>query len=405
MIDNRLEEISLVDLEALVENRVRESTSLDYKQELPGTNNEEKKEFLRDVISFANTIGGDLMFGVAERRDDTGRPTGEAERVDGVLVDNRDALTLRLETSIRTSIAPRLVGCGFRFVDLPDGRAVLIMRIPQSLSAPHMLTFQTRSPFYARNNGGKYELDVQQIRDAFAQADALGERLARFRDGRVAKVVAGDTPVPLLEGPKLILHTMPLSGLRVPQQVDLAVASRQLNFLYPPSSSGANPRYNFDGFLMFSQFRPGSDVTSTSYTQAFRNGFVEFASSQILHPTTSERVLWADGIERDVITAVRNHLNYLDAVGISLPVYVTLSLVGTAGYSVREPFNAPNIYAGVVRQHGMDRDQLLLPEVFIEDFKQPVEAALKPIFDVIWQAAGLAGSPYYDAQGNRTARR
>lgn len=405
MIAGRLEEILLADLEALVENRVRESTSLDYKQELPGGGNEEKKEFLRDVISFANTVGGDMVFGVAERRDDAGVPTGEAERVDGTLVDNRDALTLRLETMIRTSVAPRLVGCGFRFVDLPDGRAVLVMRIPQSLAAPHMLTLQTRSPFYARNSGGKYELDVQQIRDAFSQADALSERLARFRDGRVAKVVAGDTPVPLLEGPKLVLHTMPLSGLRASQQVDLTVASRQVSYLYPPGSGGANLRYNFDGFLMFSQLRPGSDVTSTSYTQAFRNGFVEFVSAEISHPTTSERVLWADGIESDVITAVRNHLNYLSTVEISPPVYVTLSLVGIAGYSVREPFNAPNIYAGVVRQHGMDRDQLFLPEVFIEDFEHPVETALKPLFDVIWQAAGLAGSPYYDAQGNRVARR
>lgn len=110
MITKRLEEISLADLEALVEDRVRESTSLDYKQELPGGNNEEKKEFLRDMISFANTVGGDMVFGVAERRDDNNLSTGEAEHVNGVLVENRDALLLRLEEMIRTSIAPRLAG-------------------------------------------------------------------------------------------------------------------------------------------------------------------------------------------------------------------------------------------------------------------------------------------------------
>lgn len=69
MITKQLQAINRADLESLIENAVRENTTLDYKQELPGYNDEEKKEFLRDVLAFANTAGGDIIFGISERRD------------------------------------------------------------------------------------------------------------------------------------------------------------------------------------------------------------------------------------------------------------------------------------------------------------------------------------------------
>lgn len=53
----------------------------------------------------------------------------------------------------------------------------------------------------------------------------------------------------------------------------------------------------------------------------------------------------------------------------------------------------------------MGQAQLLLPEVLIEDVDQPLEQILKPAFDMVWQAAGIAGSPYYDTKGNRVLRR
>lgn len=401
MIPRRIEEISIDDLEVLVENRVRESISLDYKQNLPGSGNEEKKEFLRDVISLANSSGGDLVYGVAERRGDDGASTGEAESITGVHVDNQDESTLRLENMLRTSVAPRLPGCTFKFVEMTNGNVVLVLRVPQSLAAPHMLTLQTRSPFYARNNGGKFDMDVHQIRDAFSQAYASTERFSSFRSERILRMAAKTTPVPLVEGPKMVLHTMPLSGLRAPQQVDPILASRQIDHLFPPGAYGADMRYNFDGFLMFSQLTPGSDVTSASYTQAFRNGFMEFTS---VHSSDNNKIIWAGPLEGEVLAAVTNHLNFFKALEVSLPAYVTLSLVDVEGCELRG-LSSDSHHLTRARTRGMDHAQLLFPEVLIEDFDQPLDRVLKPVFDMVWQAAGLADSPYYDAEGNRMVRR
>jgi predicted HTH transcriptional regulator len=44
-----------------------ENKTLDYKRDLPGQSEGEKKEFLYDASSFANTLGGDIVFGVEEQ--------------------------------------------------------------------------------------------------------------------------------------------------------------------------------------------------------------------------------------------------------------------------------------------------------------------------------------------------
>ena len=61
--ENPLQDISLDDLQRLVTNAVSESRSIEYKQALPGTTNDDKKEFLADVSAFANAVGGDLLYG------------------------------------------------------------------------------------------------------------------------------------------------------------------------------------------------------------------------------------------------------------------------------------------------------------------------------------------------------
>ena len=65
MIDKPLADITADDIQHLVEEGTPEKRTLEFKVELPGTKESEKKEFLADVSSFANAVGGDLIFGVA----------------------------------------------------------------------------------------------------------------------------------------------------------------------------------------------------------------------------------------------------------------------------------------------------------------------------------------------------
>ena len=82
MIQKKLEEIAEADLDNPLANGVSEGKTIDYKRSLPGNSDGEKKEFLANVSSFANTAGGDFWMGPAigngqGRRSANGRLASE----------------------------------------------------------------------------------------------------------------------------------------------------------------------------------------------------------------------------------------------------------------------------------------------------------------------------------------
>src|SRR5438309_1617191 len=95
--DKSVEQITAADLERLVTNGVSESRSLEYKETLPGGSDQDKREFLADVSSFANAIGGDLVYGARDARDESGKPTGTPDAIVGLDVTNLDQAIQRLE--------------------------------------------------------------------------------------------------------------------------------------------------------------------------------------------------------------------------------------------------------------------------------------------------------------------
>jgi hypothetical protein len=57
--------ISASDVLDLATNSVAEGRMLEYKQALPTTwSDDDKREFLVDISSFGNAVGGDLIYGI-----------------------------------------------------------------------------------------------------------------------------------------------------------------------------------------------------------------------------------------------------------------------------------------------------------------------------------------------------
>jgi hypothetical protein len=52
----------------------------------------------------------------------------------------------------------------------------------------------------------------------------------------------------------------------------------------------------------------------------------------------------------------------------------------------------------------INRRIVLLPDVLIQDFAQPLESTCRPIFDAVWNAGGYPKSMNYDDNGNWIAR-
>src|SRR5271166_4509007 len=153
-------------IESLISNEVRESLTFEYKEALPGGGREERKEFLADVSAFANAAGGDIIFGVREKREGN-KTTALPEKAVGLAGINVDATIRQLESVITDGIEPRISGLRIKPIYGFECGPVIVMRIPKSYLSPHMVKLGA-SRFYSRTNAGKQPLDVTQIRSAFA---------------------------------------------------------------------------------------------------------------------------------------------------------------------------------------------------------------------------------------------
>ena len=159
-----MEDLNESHLLGLVDNQVREGTNLDYKKEKIGSQDLEKKEFLRDICSLVTAGGGHLVVGIQEGE---GNESGVAKNICGIEVGNIDQETTRLNQIISSGIQPRINGIVIKPIKLSTSNTyVVVIRVPVSFSGPHGVSFKDSPPaFYSRTSSGKFALDGTGNRD------------------------------------------------------------------------------------------------------------------------------------------------------------------------------------------------------------------------------------------------
>jgi hypothetical protein len=382
----QLDLINEADLQVLVDNQVPEDKLTEYKQELPGGGESQRKEFLYDVTAFANASGGDLIFGMKEQGS-------RAAGLVGLRVDDESAEIQRLDNIIRTGVEPRIPGITYRFVPVRSGGSILILRVRRSWALPHVVKLSGTFRFYSRNANGKYPLDVGELRALFALSETTSERVRTFRRERLGSVVAGETPAALEEGAKLVLHLVPLGAFDPSVGYDLSGLAGEAGMLEPLGAHGWNgPRYNFDGLLTYSD-RQGA---SSSYLQLFRTGVIETVNTSLL---CEEKTIPGVAYEQSLMSAVKKYFSIEKQLGVEPPLFIMLSLLGVKGYRIR----SEAYWDG---ERPIDRDAIIIPEVLVESLEAKPSSVLRPIFDAVWNAAGWPGSANYEREGKwREARR
>lgn len=384
-INKNINSVVIEDFQAMIDDEVSESKQIEFKEILPGNTRDDKKEFLADVSSFANSSGGLLIFGIRENQ-------GIAVELRGLKNPNIDSEILRLENLLRDNIKPRIPGIQMRSIPLPSGDSILVIQIPRSWAQPHLVDFSGHWRFYSRNSAGKYALDIVELRSAFGLSEAVAERIRLFRVDRLGKISAGEAPILLAGEAQIVLHIIPLSSFDMAAEVfDVAKFANNPGILAPIYASRWDHRHNFDGFLTFART---SDNTST-YLQIFRNGIIEAVDERILRRTQNKNPPIPSVVFEDAL--LKSLLSYLDVqkrLGILPPLFVMLSLIGVSGYVM-----ATNRTAFWDEGHPIDRNILVIPEIMIEDFNCDPFEVMKPVFDAVWNAAGWPQSMNYDQKG------
>ncbi|MDJ0733272.1 MAG: ATP-binding protein [Nostocaceae cyanobacterium] len=393
MIPKNINDITETDLEILVNNSVPEGRTIEYKQELPGNSDKDKKEFLNDVSSFANASGGDLIYGIKE---DKGIPIS----IEGLTLDDMDKERLRLDSIIRDGIKPRIPGVLIHPVRLLNSQLVLIIRVPKSWISPHRVVFKGHDKFYSRSSNGKYSLDVDELRTAFILSDSITEKIKKFRESRISNIAADETPVTLYpeKAPIIILHLISINSFNPAQNYDMNMIEDCSQNLKPILSTSLSSRYNLDGFVKYSSFVQNNETLG--YIQVFRNGIIESVFKQIIRDD-NQQIFYGDYIGEKLIEFFPKYLNTLKKLDVGHPIFIFLTIIGVQGFSMPRS----QIDALLNKIHKIDRDVLILPEVLVESYDVVPSQILKPCFDAMWNAAGFRGSPNYNQQGVWNKRR
>lgn len=399
MIQKPFDQITKDDIEALVRDEEPESRTLEYKQALPEENEDGTRKFLHDVAAFANSGGGDLIFGIQERRDPERQPTALPGSTIGISGINPDTEKRRLWSLLSQKISPRVQGIRIEHFEGFVNGPVIIVRIPRSWRGPHMVTIRDSSRFYTRTDSGNQIMDIDEIRSAFATSEGFVERIIRFRDERLGRIVGGETPILLAAGPRIVVQIVPLHIREQENAIDLL---RLFNSpgLVPPLSGGVSGcRFNLEGILTL--FLPHMERTPSGYVQVFRNGAIEAVQVRNRPELHGARFIRLVDLELELISSVAQFLRAFRLLGVRSPWFVFVSLIGYRGFNLGIPdLNWPSS-----EPQPLDRDILVLPELQLVDDggieSAIVSKTLRPVFDALWQSFGVPFSPFYNPDGTR----
>jgi hypothetical protein len=147
------------DLERLITEQIQESLTLDYKASPAlGKSESQRNELCKDVTAFANSAGGQIVYGVEE---DKQYPTK--------LDDGADAAITKewIEQVLSSRVQPRIDGLIITPIQLAAGLGFVIT-IPQATSrAPHQAPDKK---YYKRQNFQSAPMEDYEIRDALRRS-------------------------------------------------------------------------------------------------------------------------------------------------------------------------------------------------------------------------------------------
>lgn len=383
MINKSINEIRIDDLHALVVNKISEGSTIEFKVNLNISSDNDKKEFLADISSFANTNGGDIIFGIKAIE-------GKAVEVPGFNCMSIDRIFLQVESLIRDGLNPRIDGIDYLPIDLVKDYLVLLIRIPRSHVAPHQVTLKGHDKYYARGIAGKYQMDREQLKNAFLKNDVIIDKIDKYVQNRIIDITSDVMPIKFEKTAKVSIHLIPEQSLTDNFIFDVTKITqiREIN------GGSTTPSYDIHGWLTHSK-APGPG--SNNYLRVFRNGIIEAVNGELFYPYQGHlRIPIAKGYNYElfVVEAIQSYLRFYRESKIRLPIHLFISYIGMTGYYIasevlRYPFGLKTL-----NQHNIN-----LQRMVIQSYDQDVPSLLKSSFNVIWNACSFEGSINYDENG------
>lgn len=142
--------INLENIQNLIDSKIEESITLDYKRELTKNN----KEIAKDISAFANTSGGRIIYGIDEIDS----------LPNSINWINNKGVKEKIENIILSRIQPEIKGYDIYSVENLNNssQAIFIVDIPESPDAPHM----ANNRYYIRRNLISEPMEDLEVKNA-----------------------------------------------------------------------------------------------------------------------------------------------------------------------------------------------------------------------------------------------
>jgi hypothetical protein len=183
-------------IQALVDGGIEERYDLEYKGAgtLRPKDKKTKDEIVKDVSAMANSAGGTIIYGIAEKNSPGSAP--HAEKIDPV---NRSVFSADTLDQVIQSVQPKIDGVFITPIEVPDsdGKALYVVSVPQSVTA-----HQARDKkYHKRRNTTTDAMEDYEIRDVMNRGtspkirvsfifetfpDKIGLKICVHNEGKIA---------------------------------------------------------------------------------------------------------------------------------------------------------------------------------------------------------------------------
>jgi hypothetical protein len=210
-------------------------------------------------------------------------------------------------------------------------------------------------------------------------------------------------PVPLVTGPRLVMHFLPVGAYHEENEIDFSAVRAHAQSFLPFGYGEQISRSEADGWqfhdpptrtenpLFPGRFKPQVGQ-SMWFTGLSRYGIVEFACMiDTVGLPSDAGPIHIDGtlLEALIVNTTERFANALLGVRIEGPAILHATL-----FDIKDCFLLRGIRGGA----GFVRQPIPLRAIMLETLSSPLGNALRPLLDAIWRAAGIAdGSPSFGA--------
>ena len=171
LLGSRLGQVQHSAAMTLISNQVAEAFDLDFKSEMYGSSDRDKRDAATDVAALANTAGGLIIGGIAE--DDQAR----AAATPGVALSDADER--RIRQIIASQVVPMPVIDVIHVEDpARPGHGLVLIAVPRSLLAPHAVIINEGLRYPRRNGATTRYLSEPEVAAAYRERFAAAHRQA-----------------------------------------------------------------------------------------------------------------------------------------------------------------------------------------------------------------------------------